>query len=105
MTKDYNKLFDKLYNHYENMVSNGNFHGDDFDRADSILKVIYKIDDLASGIFSSLKNEKDKVNFLEDFDSTCQYLIQNPNFEDEECAKWVIADRKNELPKICYNMI
>ena len=100
MTKDYNKLFDKLYNHYENMVSNGNFHGDDFDRADSILKVIYKIDDLASGIFSSLKNEKDKVNFLEDFDNTCQYLIQNPNFEDEECAKWVIADRKNELPKI-----
>ena len=97
MTND--KLFDRLYNHYEKMVTNGNFHGDDFDRVDSILKEIYKIDDLSSGIFSSLKTEKEKVNFLEDFDNACQYLIDNPNFEDEECAKWVIADRTGKLPK------
>ena len=97
---DYDNLFDRLYQHYEDMVTNGNFHGDDFDRVDLILQVIYKIEDQSSGIFYSLKTEKEKINFLEDFDNACQYLIDNPNFEDRQCAEWVIADRTGELPKI-----
>jgi hypothetical protein len=57
---DYDNLFDRLYQHYEDMVTNGNFHGDDFDRVDLILQVIYKIEDQSSGIFYSLKTEKRK---------------------------------------------
>jgi hypothetical protein len=92
--------YDNLYNHYENMVTNGNFHGDNFDRVDLILQVIYKIEDQSSGIFYSLETEKEKINFLEDFNNACQYLLDNPNFEDGQCAEWVIADRTGELPKI-----
>ena len=97
---DYDNLFDRLYQHYEDMVTNGNFHGDDFDRVDLILQVIYKIEDQSSGIFYSLETEKEKINFLEDFDNACQYLIHNPNFEDRQCAELVIADRIGKLPKI-----
>jgi hypothetical protein len=40
---DYEKAFQDLYDHYELAISNGVIHGDDFDRVDSILSVVWQL--------------------------------------------------------------
>jgi len=92
--------FDKLNQHYEDLISSGDFSGDDYDRASTILGQIYKIDDQSSGIYDSLSSDKERNTFLEDFYNVAEYLKDNPNYTDEEIAKFTIEDRKGVLPKI-----
>lgn len=92
--------FDKLNQHYEDLISSGDFSGDDYDRASKILGQIYKIEDQSSGIYDSLSSDKERNTFLEDFYNVAEYLKDNPNYIDEEIAKFTIKDRKGTLPKI-----
>ena len=94
------KNFDKLYKHYDDLVASGDFSGDDFDRVDTVLKEIYKIEDQSSGIYDSLSTDKERNTFLEDYYNVAEYLKDNPNYTDEEIAKFTIKDRKGTLPKI-----
>jgi hypothetical protein len=71
---DYEKAFQDLYDHYELAISNGEIHGDDFDRVDSILSVVWQLEepDTISGIFEGLDSDFDKAQFLEDFKNAVQ---------------------------------
>ena len=92
--------FDKLYKHYEDLVDSGDFSGDDFDRVDTVLKEIYKVEDQSSGIYDSLSSDKERTTFLEDYYNVAEYLKDNPNYTDEEIVKFTVKDRKGTLPKI-----
>lgn len=101
MTEDKKwEKFDKLYKYYDDLIVSGDFSGDDFDRVDTVLKEIYKIEDQASGIYDSLNTDKERNTFLEDYYNVAEYLKDNPNYTDEEIAKFSIKDRKGTLPKI-----
>jgi len=44
--------------------------------------------------------DKERNAFLEDYYNVAEYLKDNPNYTDEEIAKFTIKDRKGTLPKI-----
>ena len=92
--------FDKLNQHYEDLISSGDFSGDDYDRVSSLVGQIYKIEDQSSGIYDELASDKERNTFLEDFYNVAEYLKDNPDYTDEEIAKFTIEDRKGVLPKI-----
>lgn len=89
---DYEKAFNDFYQHCENMIFYGNLHGDEFDRADSILSIIYKVEDSVSGIFYSMESDGEKDQFLADFKGAVRYL-QGPFRSDKDIAAFVIAER------------
>lgn len=59
-----------------------------------------KIEDQSSGIYDGLASDKERNTFLEDFYNVAEYLKDNPNYTDEEIAKFTLKDRKGVLPKI-----
>jgi hypothetical protein len=92
---DYEKAFLDLYDHYELAISNGEIHGDDFDRVDSILSVVWKLEepDTIYGIFAGLDSDSDKAQFLEDFKNAVQEANGTSEESDEKLADLVILDR------------
>lgn len=59
-----------------------------------------KKEDQSSGIYDGLASDKERNTFLEDFYNVAEYLKDNPNYTDEEIAKFTKKDRKGVLPKI-----
>lgn len=59
-----------------------------------------KIEDQSSSIYDGLASDKERNTFLEDFYNVAEYLKDNPNYTDEEIAKFTLKDRKGVLPKI-----
>lgn len=92
---DYNKAFNDLYAHFEQQISDGRLHGDDFDRVDSVMSVIYGIEDLSSGIFESLESDAQRALFLEDFKNAVEHLQGAQDTDEQVIAELVIGDRKS----------
>lgn len=93
MNEDLNKKFEDLYDYYEQAISNGDISGDDFDRLDSILSIVWKLDEPASisGIFEYLETNEDKSQFIEDFKSAVDLV--NDMETDEDLAEKIVLFR------------
>jgi hypothetical protein len=92
---DYEKAFQDLYDYYERAISNGDINGDDFDRVESILSIVWQLEepDTISGIFDGLDNDTNKAQFLDDFKSAVEVVNGESETPDEELADKVILDR------------
>ena len=86
--------FDQLYKKYEDLVSDGSFDGDARDKVDTILQMIYDTDDLPSGIYESLKTDKEKDIFLLDFKNACDVMMKNPNIDSDDDYKATVEQVK-----------
>ena len=86
--------FDQLYKKYEDLVSDGSFDGDARDKVDTILQMIYDTDDLPSGIYESLKTDKEKDIFLKDFKNACDIMMKNPNIDSDDDYKAIVEQVK-----------
>ena len=91
--------FNQLYKKYENLVSEGKFHGDARDKVDTIIQMIYDIDDLPSGIYESLGKDKEwakekQAIFLLDFETACEIMIANPKCDTDEDYKAFVEEVK-----------
>ena len=86
--------FDQLYKKYEDLVSDGTFDGDARDKVDTILQMIYDTDDLPSGIYESLKTDKEKDIFLKDFKNACDVMIKNPACDTDDDYKVIVEQVK-----------
>ena len=86
--------FDQLYKKYEDLVSDGSFDGDARDKVDTILQMIYDTDDLPSGIYESLKTDKEKDIFLKDFTNACDIMMKNPNIDSDDDYKAIVEQVK-----------
>lgn len=87
---DYQAEFERLYEHYEKLIANGDLNGDDFDRSDSVLSILYQMDDDLSGIFESLSSDDDRAKFLNDWQITVG-LLSDPGSQQE--TENVIANK------------
>jgi outer membrane protein OmpA-like peptidoglycan-associated protein len=101
--------FDKLNQHYEDLISSGDFSGDEYDRVSTILGQIYKIEDQSSGIYDGLSSDKERNAFLEDFYNVAEYLKANPskkliihahNDELEDSLATAYEDLRKELENL-----
>ena len=79
--------FNQLYKKYEDLVSDGKFHGDARDKVDTILQMIYDTDDLPSGIYESLKTDEEKDIFLKDFANACDEMMKNSACDSDDDYK------------------
>ena len=86
--------FDQLYKKYEDLVSDGSFDGDARDKVDTILQMIYDTDDLPSGIYESLKTDKEKDTFLLDFKNACDIMMKNPACDTDDDYKATVEQVK-----------
>jgi hypothetical protein len=91
---DYEQKFNELYEYFEKQIEMGDLHGDNFDRVDSVLALIYGVEDQASGIFYSLETDEEKRVFLEDFKNAVEHLRDGKEDSDEKVAEWVMGDRE-----------
>jgi hypothetical protein len=91
---DYEKAFNNLYGKFEQQISDGELHGDDFDRVDSVMSLIYGVEDLSSGIFYSLDTDTERALFIEDFKNAVQHLQGAQDTDEQVIAELVIRDRK-----------
>lgn len=86
--------FDQLYKKYEDLVLDGHFHDDARDKVDTILQMIYDVDDLPSGIYESLKTDKEKDIFLKDFQNACDVMMENPACDTDDDYKAIVEEVK-----------
>jgi hypothetical protein len=91
---DYEQKFNELYEYFEKQIEMGDLHGDNFDRVDSVLALIYGVEDQASGIFYSLETDEEKRVFLQDFKNAVEHLRDGKEDSDEKVAEWVMGDRE-----------
>jgi len=90
---NYEQKFDELYEYFEKQIEEGDLHGDYFDRVDSVLGLIYGVEDSVGGIFDSLSSDEEKRIFLQDFKAAVIYLSDGDE-RYEEIAKMVVSDRQ-----------
>ena len=91
---DYEKIFNEYYAYCEQMISNGQLHGDEFDRGDTILSIAWNAEDSVSGIFYSLESDEDKNTFMKDFKNLIGWLMSpGPGRTDEEIAAEIVQER------------
>ena len=91
--------FNQLYKKYEDLVSDGKFHGDARDKVDTIIQMIYDTDDPLSGIYESLGKDKEwgkekQAMFLLDFETACEIMIANPKCDTDEDYKAFVEEVK-----------
>lgn len=89
--------FEKIYDFYQEMITNGSLDGDMYDHIDGIMGLIWSSEDAAGALFYQLDTDADKSLYIQDFKNAVEWLrIWQGEFLDEDyqvVAKNVIEER------------
>lgn len=94
---DIDAKFEKIYDYYQELISNDHFDGDMYDKVDGILNIIWNSTDAAGAHFYNLESDEDKRTYIVDFTNACDWLVSWKNeFSDDDyklVAELVVKER------------
>jgi hypothetical protein len=86
-----NEKFDVVYQHYQDLINSGKFHGDMYDKIDGIMQILWESEDSAGAIFDHLDTDDERKQYIQDFRNACEWLISwGGEFLDDDYQK--VAD-------------
>ena len=95
-TPNYDELFEQTYDRYQQMISDGHFHGDTYDQVDTIMDIIWNMEAGGAGAgYDLMETDAEKKQYIEDYKNACDWLFhsQGQEIDADEVARSVIAER------------